>query len=133
MTRGLTWLPLDRDNPRDETERKFWSFLDRVPNCFELFSHYSFALIEAGRKESSATLVFERVRWDYEFEGRFSDDFMMANDIRPLFARWWMQINPQHDGFFETRARQCEMEALRANRAWVRDRRRAYESLEDIL
>jgi len=84
-------------------EKAFWDFHEVHPEFAVAFDKYTWELIHAGRERGSAYLICERIRWDTVLSGADVDGFKINNNHRPYYARLWMQQNPGHEGFFQTR------------------------------
>lgn len=88
------------ERPFNNLEAAFWRFHFANPSVYELFDQFTRQSLKAGRKNFSATIVFERIRWATMVETVDSPDFKVSNNHRPYYARLWMRNNPEHEGFF---------------------------------
>jgi len=86
-----------------------WSKLNFIlfdlknPEIFDNFAH--FALIAAQhRRYYSAKAVFHRVRWETMISGE-DDIYKIDDGWISHYARKFMRLYPEHDGFFQTRTR----------------------------
>ncbi len=81
---------------------EFTKFHQLNPSVWILFSQYAHQMIASGREHYSANAIFERVRWHVDIETR-GDPFKLNNNFRAHYARLFMDVYPQHAGFFRTR------------------------------
>lgn len=84
-------------------------FHEKNPEVMELFSRFTFDRINKGFKHYSVNGIFERIRWETATAGDESG-FKLSNNHRPFYARAWMKMNPEYDGFFRTRHQTSEDE-----------------------
>ncbi len=76
------------------------------PEVWHLFTDYTFERIRKGFRHYSAKSVFERIRWETDspsYDKRF--EFKVNNNFTCVYARWFMEVFPEHEGFFRTRKR----------------------------
>lgn len=84
------------------TEENFALFDAEHPEVYEHFE--KFALVVAKRREYySAKCVFHRVRWETMVTG--GDDYKIDDGWISHYARKFMKLHPEHEGFFRTRLR----------------------------
>ena len=76
------------------------------PDIWALFVRFADQAAKT-RSHYSARTIFHRIRWHVEVETR-GEDFKINNNYSAVFARWYHQIRPEHDGFFRTRDRTSE-------------------------
>jgi len=69
-----------------------------------MFNQLTFEVIEKGFNRYSADAILHRIRWHMQIERR-EGDFKANNNWTSDLARQFMQLYPQHKGFFETRRR----------------------------
>lgn len=85
-----------------------WDAFDRFhaanPHVYDLFDKYTKELIHAGHRKFSADAIIQRIRWDGAVQTN-GDTYKINNNIRAGYPRLWMENNPEHQGFFETRDR----------------------------
>lgn len=75
------------------------------PTVWELFVRFTHERIRRGFRHYSVNAIFERIRWETDqadVEGKST--FKLNNNYRPFYARRFMRMYPQYDGFFRTRA-----------------------------
>lgn len=80
----------------------FELFDSENPQVYELFKHFAFEAIRAGKKTLSSYLIIERIRWETEVVTR-DEPFKVNNNYRPDYARKFMKDFPEHGGIFRTR------------------------------
>jgi hypothetical protein len=80
------------------------------PGVVDLFERLTYQLINMGRKHYSSDAILHRIRWHFDVE-KGDEDFKCNNNWTAELARWFMDIHPEHDGFFELRVRAREREA----------------------
>lgn len=73
------------------------------PEIYRMFCYYA-TKAAVVRKYYSAKSVFHRVRWETQIEERKSE-YKIDDGWISHYARLFMEENPQHEGFFETRVR----------------------------
>lgn len=98
-------VPSTRPESRsDEIEAAARRFVKLNPEVWDLFLKFTFQLLARGRKHYSSDAVLHRIRWytDVETSG---DEFKVNNNFSAVFARWFHDAYPEHDGFFRTRER----------------------------
>lgn len=87
----------------DEMRRQVAEFHAKHPEVWRLFEQFTFQMIGRGFKHYSVNAVFERIRWEMDVGGDGIDTFKLNNNYRAFYARRFMKIHPQYDGFFRTR------------------------------
>mgnify|MGYP003627211570 CR=1 FL=1 len=94
--------------PVNEHEERFQEFHFKHPEVYKLFNMFTKELISRGYKNGSAHMVIHRIRW--ETSTRFMDKnpatgepLKISNGHFPYYARLWMNLNPNHVGFFRTK------------------------------
>lgn len=88
----------------------FLRFHSANPHVYSLFDRFAWEAIKAGREVLSASLIFERIRW--ETTVLTSDtDFKLNNNHRAYYARLWMNRNPEIEVIFRTRTVVAERRA----------------------
>lgn len=81
---------------------QFNDWLALNPHFFPIFEKYTFELINAGAKKSSAWLVANRIRWEVEVR-TIGNEYKISNDFIALLARKFMDDHPEHKGFFNVK------------------------------
>jgi len=72
------------------------------PEIWEQFKKITFDLIRRGTKHYGAKAIFEIIRYHRIIEYG-DDEFKCNNNYTAYYARKFMNIYPEHKGFFETR------------------------------
>ena len=73
------------------------------PEVWNLFERFTFQIINNGFKNYSVNAIFERIRWEHDVNSRSASSFKLNNNYRAFYARRFMRMYPEHDGFFRTR------------------------------
>lgn len=86
---------------RDEVTR----FHRAHPEVWKLFERFTFEAIQRGRNHFGVGAVWERLRWETMVNPEYDLDgaFRLNNNYRAFYARRFMRLYPQHEGFFRTR------------------------------
>lgn len=79
------------------------SFHDAHPEVWDLFVRFTFEIINRGYEHYSVNAVFERIRWEIDAGGDGTHAFKLNNNYRAFYARRFMNMFPEHRGFFRTR------------------------------
>ena len=98
----------------DELKDAVTAFHKAHPQVWILFDRFTRDRIKRGFKHYSAKAIFERVRWETDQAITADEDFKLNNNFPAFYARRWMKMNPEHDGFFRTR-KQISKQAEAAN------------------
>lgn len=104
------------DSRLDEMKRQCTAYHKAHPEVWDLFVKFSKEIISKGYKNYSVNAIFERIRWEIDVGGNGDTEFKINNNYRPLYARRFMNMYPQHDGFFRTR-KQTSEDAPATNKA----------------
>ncbi len=87
--------------------QKFEAYDKENPKVYEAFRKFAFQLREAGRKRASASLIFERIRWETAVSGNPEEGLpalKLNNNYRAFYARKLAEESPIYfENFFETR------------------------------
>ncbi len=71
---------------------------------WDKFCEFSFDRICKGYSNYSTKAIFERIRWDLSGIGADGiTEFKIGNNHPAIYARWFMEKYPEHQGFFRTR------------------------------
>ena len=85
---------------RDQVSR----FHHAHPEVFDLFVRFTMDRIHKGFKHYSVNAIFERIRWECDsIGGNDQATFKLNNNYRAFYARRFMRMYPEHEGFFRTR------------------------------
>lgn len=107
---------------KDEMREQCQSFHRSHPEVWDLFVLYSRQMIDKGYRQYSAQSVFERIRWEKDAGGDGVDTFKLNNNYVAFYARRFMTMYPQHEGFFRTREQKSKDEfATHQNELTPRD------------
>lgn len=95
--------PLVNERAASETlEERFHRFHKRNPHVYRAIVRVARQLKDAGWKSASIAMVFERLRWLYGIRTR-GDNYCLNNSYRAFYSRLVMDLEPDLDGFFQTR------------------------------
>lgn len=91
-------------NRYEELKEAFFRYHHKNPDVLELFEKFTFELIAAGHEKGSTAMIIERIRWETRInpEYRDRDEFKISNNHKPFYARVFMKLHPEYDGFFDT-------------------------------
>jgi hypothetical protein len=84
---------------------KFKTYDAENPEVWELFKRFTFEVINAGRKHTSANMIFYRIRYETAVS-TVGDRFKVNSAYTASYARKFEEDYPQHRGLFETRMRE---------------------------
>jgi|TARA_R100001244_G_scaffold132330_1_gene108247 hypothetical protein len=88
----------------DEMKEQVQRFHNENPRVWDLFIQFTLDRIHKGFNNYSVNAVFERIRWEFDTLGtKDVCSFKLNNNYRAFYARRFMRIFPQYDGFFRTR------------------------------
>lgn len=85
----------------ESIKKQWWRYHKANPQVFELFERFTFDLIQRGFENYSSKAVFERIRWHTDVE-TCGESFKISNNYTPYYARLFMVLHPEHEGFFRT-------------------------------
>lgn len=91
----------------DRSVAAFEAYHDANPHVYAALLRFALEARDAGRHRLSINMLFERVRWFTDVEGR-GDSFKLNNNWRAYYARLLMAHVPALEGFFETRAAKAD-------------------------
>lgn len=86
----------------ESLKEKWWAWHKENPQIYELFERFTMDAIRKGHKRLSAWLIVNRIRWETMVETT-GEDFKISNDFIAYYARLFMALHPEHDGFFKTK------------------------------
>ena len=95
----------------EEMEEAAVTFHKENPKVWEYFVRFTFEVIHRGFKNYSVNGIFERIRWETDqadVDGKST--FKLNNNYRAFFARWFMDVYPEHSGFFRIRSMPRELQ-----------------------
>ena len=88
----------------DEMREACQKWSDDHPKVWQLFVKFTKDRIDKGFTNYGAKAIFERIRWETD---QASEDgknrFKMGNNFPAFYARRFMKIFPEHEGFFRLR------------------------------
>jgi len=85
------------------TKENFAKYHEENPHIYDYFERFALMMAER-RSYYSAKCVFHRVRWETTLEGK-DDQFKVDDGWISHYARMFMELHPEHKGFFKTRSR----------------------------
>lgn len=100
------------DSRHEQLQQQCQDFHEKHPEVWELFCKFTFDRINRGFKHYSVNGVFERIRWETDFGGTGVVQFKINNNHRPFYARRFMKMFPEHEGFFRTRTQTSKQEEV---------------------
>lgn len=83
------------------TQEQFEKYDKENPQIYKEFEKTTRTLIGVGKKNYSAMAIMQIIRWHSEVEG--NDSYKVNHNYFPLYARKFMDLNPEHKGFFRTK------------------------------
>lgn len=93
---------------KDEMREQVTAFHEQHPEVWDLFVRFSFDVIKRGFNNYSVNAIFERIRWEKDMGGDGVNQFKLNNNYRAFYARRFMKLYPEHEGFFRTRQQVSE-------------------------
>jgi len=88
----------------DEMRQQVSAFHASHPEVWGLFVRFTNELIDRGFNNYSVNAIFERIRWECDsVGGDGKSTFKLNNNYRAFYARRFMRMYPQREGFFRTR------------------------------
>lgn len=87
----------------DSLKHKWWEFHKENPHVYDLVERFTLDVINKGYNNYSINSVFERIRWHTDIETKCEREFKLSNNHRAYYARYFMHLHPQYNGFFRTK------------------------------
>lgn len=88
----------------DEMRSQVKAFHLEHPEVWDLFVRFTTNRISKGFVNYSAKAIFERIRWEVDSVGGDGTyEFKLNNNWPSFYARRFMRMYPEYDGFFKTR------------------------------
>ena len=88
----------------EQMQKAVKEYHQKHPEVWDAFERFTFDRIERGFKSYSVKAIFERIRWDMtDVGGDGVNEFKIGNNHPTFYARRFMKMYPQHEGFFRTR------------------------------
>ena len=88
---------------QEEMRVQVSGFHGKHPEVWRFFCGFTFEMIQRGYSHYSVNAVFERIRWEIDSGGDGTTSFKLNNNYRAFYSRRFMDIYPEHSGFFRTR------------------------------
>ncbi len=79
---------------------KFREFHSANPHIYREFRENALILKNSGRLKSSAWLIINKMRWDFEISTNSNTEFKISNDFIALYSRLLIFRDPSFLGFF---------------------------------
>lgn len=95
--------PLDPARPRNKLEAGFWSVHALYPHIYVRIDAKANWLIDQGRDRYGVDAFFNDLRWKGGSTMDPPEPWKMNDHYRPYYARYWLQLHPEHWDFFELR------------------------------
>ena len=88
----------------DEMREQVQRFHDDNPEVWDLFVRFTLQKINRGFSHYSARGIFHRIRWETDDPSYEKGvEFKLNDHHSPFYARRFMKMYPEHEGFFRTR------------------------------
>jgi hypothetical protein len=97
----LTGLHPPVGNPGRQTDR-WWSWHLAHPFVYDEFEHFAFVALARGLKRFSSGATMAKAHWEND-SPTDPDQFPLRRDCISLYARLFMHLHKEHDGFFYVR------------------------------
>tara|TARA_R100001244_G_scaffold96936_1_gene72594 strand:- start:152 stop:541 length:390 start_codon:yes stop_codon:yes gene_type:complete len=95
---------MEIDSRHEEMRQSAIKFHRKNPEIWRLFVQFTRQMIARGFKHYSAQHgIFARIRWEMDAGGDGSSEFKINNNYSAFYARAYMRMYPEHQGFFRTR------------------------------
>lgn len=76
-------------------------YINENRKVYQMFCHFTWEAVMAGKTRIGARMVWERMRWESEVRG--NDDYKLNNNYVPFFARRFQSDYPEAGTIFNTR------------------------------
>lgn len=73
------------------------------PEVWRLFHRFTFEVIHKGHRHFGALGIIYRIRWETTVNADYKDGFKVNNNHACYYARKFMGMYPEREGFFRTR------------------------------
>ena len=87
----------------DEMREQCTRFHQEHPEVWEMLKHFSWEMKNKGFDHYSINGTFERIRWEKDLGGDGKSQFKLNNNYRAFYARRFMRVYPEFEGFFRIR------------------------------
>ena len=84
------------------TVRDFRAYHKANPQVWKLFKKFTMQVIGRGYRHFGSGAIIERIRWFVNVETK-NDPWKINNNYRSFYARKFMEMYPEYDGFFRRR------------------------------
>lgn len=84
-------------------KKEWWEYHRANPHIYALFDQLTKKALDAGRTHYSSRAIIEVIRWNYNIVTKSNDDFKINDHYTAYYARYFMHLNPMHEGFFHLR------------------------------
>lgn len=91
------------DTRYDEMREQCEAFHKQHPEVWELLQRFSAEMKSRGFQHYSINGIFERIRWEKDIGGNGETQFKLNNNYRAFYARRFMRMYPEYEGFFRIR------------------------------
>lgn len=103
MTLAFDQITQPESVPKGATiQERFEAFHKANPQVYRALVQLALSMKNSGRKKYGMKGLFEVLRWNYNITTR-GEEFKMSNDFTSRYARLIMDVEPELDGFFDTR------------------------------
>ena len=85
------------------TQDQFEVYAAENPKVYPLFEKFTLEAIGSGRMHLGAKMIWERMRWYADVETRGNDGYKLNNNYTAFYARKFMELHPEYQGFFSCR------------------------------
>jgi len=101
-----------QESRADQIFKRFARFHNANPNFWRLFRQFTDSMRQS-RLRYSARAIFHRVRWEMDTmtENTDGDSLKLNDHYSPYYARMYLAIRPDAEGFFELRKRTSQERA----------------------
>ena len=84
-------------------KRNFLIFHYQNPELWHWIDHFALEVARSGRQHFSIANIIERARLETIIKTKGDHLFKISNSHRAYYARLWMLIHPEYNGFFKTK------------------------------
>jgi hypothetical protein len=104
-------LPIQLVCMPDPIDEAFRHFIHRNPRIVHRVIALAFELQNAGNDTASMETIFGKLRWDEKFKAN-GEQFAINDHYSSRMSRLVMQLEPDLDGFFNTRVLRADRERV---------------------
>jgi len=84
----------------EEEKSAFEIYDEQHPQIWKAFERFTFEAMKRGFKNYGAKSIIELIRWHTGVNAEFPEGFKISNNHAPDYARKFMRVHPEHDGYF---------------------------------